>query len=86
MNVTSDPTDDKPSILPMGMQVLSQAKAPWEQLSETQGAQPVVLATAVSAGFSAPAVPILKAMVFISLFHRSHTFSRLEVTAKQDRT
>lgn len=43
MNVTSDP--EELSILPMGVQGPSWARAPWEQLSETEGAQPVVMVT-----------------------------------------
>lgn len=39
MPQTWPPTPEKRSILPMGGRGLSQAKAPWEQLSETEGAQ-----------------------------------------------
>lgn len=41
--MTPDP--EELSILPIGAQGLSQARAPWEQLSETEFAQPVVMVT-----------------------------------------
>lgn len=74
--MTSDPK--KLSILPMGVQGLSQAQAPWEQLSETEGAQPVVMVTwwRQALGVSAPAVPVLRATVssvFLPLPHIQQT-------------
>lgn len=70
-------TPKKRSILPMGGQGLSRAKAPWEQLSETEGAQWVSVPQLFlfleregwgSRGFISP--------FFLFFFNHVHTFSR----------